>query len=148
MKNEVIKLVCFGQGGDTVHYAGGSTCSGYGNPDRPHAAEGKDIPDGTPVIDKRAAVDTSEGFKWVFRGPMVNVDLPDEGYEACPKPSETMIAGLQGSFNTMAGLHLASRAKGEPRGPLDYVSVAEYVRGWREHGARIGTYQGGAIVWE
>lgn len=145
---DVVKLVCFGQGGDTLHYADGGTCSGYESPDRPHAAAGKDIPDGTPAIDKRAAIDTEEGFRWVFRGPMVNPAIPDGETERCPDPSPVMVAGLSGAFVGLVADHMASRHKGEPRGPLDYVSVAEYVRGWREHGARIGAYRGGAIVWE
>ena len=75
------KLVCFGNGGDTVEYGKGCHGSGYGTPEKPHAADfsGKDVevPDGTPVLDKRPAIATDEGFAWVFKGPMVNVDLPE-----------------------------------------------------------------------
>ena len=60
----IAKLVCFGQGGDSVEYGSGCSGSGYGTPENPHAANpGPDciIPDGTPAIDKRAAVDTDAG---------------------------------------------------------------------------------------
>ncbi len=143
----MIRLVTFGQGGDSTHDDNGSTCSGYGNPDRPHAAEGKDIPDGTPVIDKRKAVDTPEGYSWVFKGPLVNVNLPDGEACYCPEPSPILAAGVSGSYVGLLGLQAASRATQATRGPLDEVSVSEYVRGWKEHGARIGEYQGGQIVW-
>lgn len=143
-----VKLVTFGQGGDTVHYGRGHTCSGYGSPERPHAALGEEIPDGTPVIDKRAAVGTPDGFSWVFRGPMVNVDLPDGEREDCPTPSPTLAAGLEGGYAVMLARQTVARAASSAPGPLDYVSIAEYVRGWREHGARIGEYRGGKIVWE
>lgn len=144
----MIRLVKFGAGRDTVFDDDGSTISGYGSPERPHAAEGKDIPDGTPVLDVRAATETPEGFAWVFRGPMVDVKLPDGSYEPCPQPSEVMLGGLEGSFGAVAAMQVVSRAKREPRGPLDFVSVSEYVQGWREHGARVGKYVGGVIVWE
>jgi hypothetical protein len=87
VKADIAKLVTFGRGGDTVYFGAGCTSSGYGSPDRPHAAESRDgliFPDGCPVIDKRAAVDTPEGYHYVFSGPMVNVDLPDGHIDACP----------------------------------------------------------------
>lgn len=146
--DRVAKLVTFGRGGDTVYLGKGSTISGYGKPENPHAAKGETIPDGTPVIDTRAATETTEGIAWVFKGPMVDPDLPDGACDSCPQPSEVLAGGLTGGFRNMAALHMLSRAKKEKRGPLDHVSVSEYVQGWREHGARIGSYQNGVIVWE
>jgi hypothetical protein len=143
------KLVTFGKGGDTVYWGGHSTTSGYGNPDRPHAAAGEDIPDGTPALDTRPATDTDAGVSWVFKGPMVDPDLADGEGEECPEPSPVMAAGLSGSFLGLLAVQITERAKGRKRaGPLDYVSVSEYVAGWRDHGARVGRYEGGAIVWE
>jgi hypothetical protein len=148
----MIRLVTFGKGGDTVYDDDGSRTSGYGNPDRPHAADGKDIPDGTPVLDTRAATDTDAGFALVFKGPMVDPSLPDGEVDPCPEPSPVLAYGLahqpDGQFAGLLLRQAVSRNKGESRGPLDSVSVAEYVRGWREHGARVGRYQAGAIVWE
>lgn len=143
------KLVCFGNGGDSVEYGGGCRGSGYGTPERPHAAEGCVIPDGTPAIDKRAAVNTPEGLAWVFKGPMCNPDLPDDAVEACPEPSQALVAGIAGnSYGTLMAIHGLHKAKESTPGPLDYVSIRQYVEGWREHGARIGHYEGGVIVWD
>ena len=144
----VIKLVVFSQGGDRCHCTNQTTRAGYGTPEKPHATEGQTIPDGTPVIDNRAAVDTDAGFGWVFAGPMLDVDLPDGEVNACPMPSPEMAAGLQGSFGTLAALHVAARAEKTPTGPLDMVGVSRFVQGWREHGARIGHYENNVIVWE
>ena len=155
MKQGKAMLVEFGKGGDTVYFAAErganfscySTATGYGTPEQPHAAH--DIPDGVPAIDVRAAVETEAGFEWAFKGPIVNVDLPDGACEECPKPSPTFaMAVAKNGFGRALALQAASKKRRptEP-GPLDRVSVAEYVQGWREHGARVGTYSGGRIVW-
>jgi hypothetical protein len=150
MKKRIAKLVCFGAGGDSVEYGGGCHGSGYGSPERPHAAQiGDDleIPDGTYAIDKRAAVETPEGYSWVFKGPMVNVDLPDGEVDRCPKPDPLFAAAVSGNeYGSLLAVHQAT--KRQRAGALDSVSIAEYVQGWREHGARIGRYQNSQIVWE
>lgn len=161
------KLVVFGAGGDTVHlgrtllftdghgkqtYSGSATVQGYGDPERPHAADPDkyNIPDGTPALDLREAVRTPEGYKWVFKGPMVDVELADG--EAEPfKPGDLCItrslAEANGSFAAMLALQAVSKYGRQKRGPLDQVSIAEYLLGWQEHGARIGHYEKGRIVW-
>lgn len=143
----IAKLVCFGRGGDSVEYGGGCRGSGYGSPEKPHAAHPDEIPDGTPVIDKRPAVDTAEGYSWVFKGPIVNVDLPDNVVDACPQPSAALAAGVAGNaYGSLLAMQ-AAHAKPTP-GPLDSVSTQEYIAGWRAVGARIGHYEKGVIVWE
>lgn len=118
MNKYIAKLVTFGKGGDTVYIGANHTISGYGNPERPHAADSQkdtlEIPDGTFAIDKRPAVETEEGFAWVFKGPMINVDLVE---------SET------------------------DKHAFSYVTINDYVEGWKNHGAKIGTYLKGQIVW-
>ena len=128
MKQEIAKLICFGLGGDTVHLGNNSTICGYGSPEKPHAAtpsESLSIPDGCPVIDKREAVETEKGYKHVFNGPMVNVDLADE--EIDPSPFSIPVFGING---------------------LTKVSTKKYVEGWKFVGARIGYYKNQQIVWE
>lgn len=152
MENRTAKLVTFGRGGDTVYYSRNCHSTGYGNPDNPHAADpaNHDIPDGTPVIDKRPAVETTEGFRWVVRGPMVDVDLEDGAVDRLPEPSPVMQAAMSGnSYGALLTIHAAHKIirKDEP-GPLDSVSIREYIEGWRKVGARIGAYQNGMIVWE
>ena len=151
MEKRIAKLVEFGRGGDIVHYDENCHGSGYGDPEHPHAAkidEGLEIPDETIAIDKRDAAETPVGFKWVFSGPMVNVDLPDGECEACPAPSNIMASAMIGNqFGTMIAVHATSKVK-QKRGSLDKVSIKEYVDGWRNHGARIGRYRGGNIIWE
>lgn len=90
LSGKVAKLIEFGCGGDRVEYGGGCFGSGYGTPENPRAAQPDDdciIPDDTPAIDKRAAIDTPEGYSWVFKGPMVDVDLPKDDRKDCPQPS-------------------------------------------------------------
>lgn len=110
--------------------------------------------DGIPVIDKRAAVETLEGGAWVFRGPMVDVSLKDGDVDASPMPSEIMAGALaETAFGGLLAEHVEARVQQKPRSGLDSVSIAEYVQGWREHGARIGrafrNADGtGTIIWE
>lgn len=145
------KLVTFGKGGDSVYYGNGITSSGYGNPENPHAAapdRGNIFPDGTPAIDTRQATDTEIGFKWVFSGPLVNVDLPEDKVDICPEPSDLFSAALQGEYKNLLSYHKALKDSQKKIGPLDSVCTKEFVRGWREHGARVGKYENGKIVWE
>ena len=60
-------------------------------------------------------------------------------------------AGAAAAANThfafLLALQMAAKQGIPKRGPLDYVSIAEYALGWKEHGARIGHYEAGKIVW-
>ena len=150
------KLVSFGGGGDTVEYGNGCHGSGYGTPENPHAADPDthDIHDGCPVIDKRAAIETPEGYAWVFRGPMVDVDLPPASVDTCPELADSimvraMIAdGPTNEFGELAVMQMAHATESKQPGPLDSVDIATYIEGWSEHGARIGHYENGQIVWD
>lgn len=155
MRIRTAKLVTFGDGGDMVYLGGGSTCSGYGSPERPHAAapgDDKAFPDGTPAIDKRPALATDAGYRLVFRGPMVDVDLPTGEVDRCPQPSDIMAVAMMtdpgNEFGALLGLQAASRARKDAVGPLDSADILTYVEMWRAVGARIGSYKGGVIVWE
>jgi len=144
--NKPVRLITFGQGGHTLYYGQGTTLSGYDRPDD-FTGEGETIPDGTLALDKRDAIDTPEGYRWVLKGPMVNVDLPDGQIDACPAPSPLFASAVaENSYGTLLALN---EAHSEPTaGPLDSVSISEYVAGWVARGARIGTYHNGQIVWE
>jgi hypothetical protein len=146
------KLVCFGRGGDSVEYGGGCHGSGYGTPESPHAAAPSAtciIPDGTYAVDKRPALETAEGYSWVFKGPMCNPDIPDGECDPCPVPSDLFASAVaENEYGQLLTLNAAQKAAGHKRSGLDSVSIAEYVQGWREHGARIGQYVNGQIVWE
>ena len=161
MNDRTAKLVTFGQGGDTVHLAGErhpaetgfsvthATIEGYGTPERPHAADPSkcDIPDGTPAVDMREAVLTKQGFNWVFKGPLVDVDIPENGAVPLPECEGVFAEALALNTPIFGALLALQAAKGKDRGPLDSVSVAEYIDGWKRHGARVGHYEKGQIVW-
>jgi hypothetical protein len=151
MTTNIAKLVCFGRGGDSVEYGKRCHGSGYGTPERPHAADPKTctIPDGTIAIDKRTAIETPAGYAWVFNGPMVNVDLQDGDCSECPEPSPIFAGAVAGNeYGSLLTLQAAHKTAKKTPGPLDFVSIAEYVEGWRAVGARIGRYVAGKIVWE
>ena len=147
-ESRIPKFVSFANGGDVVYYSANCRCSGYGTPDRPHAAHPEEMPDGTPVIDKRPALETAAGYAWVFRGPMLNPDLPDDQFDPCPAPSLMFAEAMAQSSTTFAGMLALQKCATTERGPLDQVSIAEYVAGWKERGARSGRYLAGAIVWD
>ncbi len=148
------KLITFSRRGHTIHFHNG-TCSGYAKPEdfcQPYhwwadppdkAATHYDNyftnGDVIPVIDTTRAVETPDGFSWVFKGPIVNVDLEDDEVNPCPQPSNAMLAALLKTEHRVPLVLHMNQKKKEPRA-LDQVSVKEYVRGWREHGARIGTF--------
>lgn len=159
MDDRTAKLVVFGGGGDTVYLSANAHISGYGSPERPHAAEcrdGKDldIPDGCPAVDLREAIKTTEGFNWVIKGPMVNIDLDDGARSDLALKDRDMgivgaIAAGSPEFSSLLQLQRAHEGKRtEKAGPLDHVAIPEYLDGWRAHGAKVGEYQGGTIVWE
>lgn len=146
-------LVHFGKGGDTIYFArregeGTRTNSGYRDrqdffaPSRwwthQHAERENPEPfEGVPWVDCTEAVETEVGLKWVFQGPLVDVELPDGEREECPRGGfAPVIAAAWGMRGAMAA------------GGLDSVSVAEYVRGWQAHGAAVGVIRGGQFVEE
>lgn len=157
---DVARLLSFGRGGHCIDYTSGAgvgysrcTHSGYDSPEtfgpltqwwaHPKGemcspwSSMTVPPEGIPVIDKLPALATPEGRSWVFRGPMVDVDLPDGGVDCCPQPSEVLAAGVDDDYRAMLLQQEAARAAGK-RSPLDSVCIAEYVDGWRKAGARIG----------
>jgi hypothetical protein len=152
MKTEIAKLIVFGRGGDTVYYSAYCRSTGYGNPENPHAAtETADriIPDGTPVIDLRDAVETDAGFSYAISGPMVNPDLKDDDVSYCPEPSEILAEAMQGNeYGALLNIHAAQKAITTAPGALDFISTAEYFRNWRERGAKIGYYKAGKFIWQ
>lgn len=148
MKERVAKLVTFGRGGDCVYYGRYWRSMGYGSPERPHAAD-TDIPDGVVAIDQRAAIETrDDAYDWAFQGPMVDVDLPEGQVDPC-EPSGIMIDAMKSDSGNQFGqlLKLHEMNNTQP-GPLDHVSIKQYVDGWRLVGARIGFYKNGKIIWE
>jgi len=161
-KKEIPKLLTFGRGGFTVHYAtvklsesssSKSCLEGYDSPDTFDCSKIENIPtDGIPVIDMRTAVKTAAGYKWVFHSPMVDVDLDDGAVDTfdLSTVSPLIATGLCNAWSGHAVL-MADHAvtqKTQKRGSLDSVSVAEYVDGWREHNARIGRAYTTGIVFE
>lgn len=160
-KDGIARLICFAADG-TIDYDAGE---GYGNchisgcgsdPEQfckgyywwadevkviRHSWDSLEIPaEGIPVLDKRQAVETKAGYSWVFRGPMVNVKLQDGNISRLGEVSPIMLPAIAayGMIGALAENHKA--AKENKAGPLDDVSVAEYVRGWVEHGARLGIF--------
>lgn len=165
---DIARLLTFGMGGHTI-YGTGSRCQGYEDPESfcplyhwwAHPAEQMTShwssyevgADGIPCIDVRAAVESEAGSRWVFRGPMCDVNLADGEADILGEVSPLFAGAVAGnSFGGLLMIHEASKAT-QARGALDSVSVAEYARGWRDHGARIGrAYRNadgsGRIVWE
>jgi len=56
---------------------------------------------------------------------------------------------MKGNSNgTLLAVHQAHRETSSEPGPLDTVSVAAYVKWWRDAGARIGQIIDHKITWE
>jgi hypothetical protein len=159
-QKRTVKLVSFGNGGDTVYFDDKAVCTGYGSPDKPHAADFTSerktdclVPDGTPVIDVRPAVDTDKGFRWAIKGPMVNIDLADDDIDPCPTLDNNimvhaMMSESGNQFGTLAATQIVHKKTSKEPGPLDSVSIQVFVQGWKEHGAKIGQYINKQIIWD
>lgn len=158
---KIAALIEFGLGGHRIEYApragyGQCSCSGYESPESFERREAscndpENIPDGIPVIDKRAVLEQRPGLAW--SEPMVDTGLAPSQVDACPSPSSLMAAAMVGSpgnqFGAMLVGHRAAKGSNpnEP-GPLDSIAVIDSVNRWRSHGAQIGHWCQGRIVWE
>lgn len=161
------KLLHFGKRGHTLHGSNVSS-QGYEDPEsfvKPYHwwAHPKDqmslhwggwvIPEsGIPVVDVRAAVETDAGYSWVFKGPLLDVDIADGEIERLPDVSPFMLPAVE-AYGQVGALAETIKARRTAKaGPLDGVGIADYVQGWREHGARIGRFfvrdGQGVIEWE
>lgn len=136
------KLVMWGLGGISVEWGGGCSSSGCTTRDflRPDF-------DGAVILDKRAAVQTPEGLLWVFKGPIVDVDLDDGDCDVLGSHdiSVSLAAGVEGVYAGLLASHVGNAAA---RGPLDSVSMGEYIQGWVDRGARVGRIVDGDVVWD
>lgn len=107
--------------------------------------------EGIPWLDIREAVETPEGRRWVFTGPLCDPKLADgqvDDLEVQGLTCAGLISG-GGEFAALLTMQAAHKATDRKKpGPLDSVSVAEYVRGWIAHGARGGIIRGGEFVQE
>jgi hypothetical protein len=160
MKNtkSIARLLKFTVSGHALEYYEGTDttghCQGYEDPEsfpKPYHwwahppeqmsthFEGYQFPpEGIPVIDIRAAVDTPEGYSWVFKSPLLDVRLPDGAVSRLPPIPEIMLPLLTASPEGRTALACQVLTQGRRAGALDNVSVEEFVQGWKEHGARIG----------
>ena len=154
---KVPALMTFGKGGHQIYYRDKfwrrkSTLSGYSRPDDPTVAT--DLPDGLPVINKRAVIDNDNAIHLLISGPMVNVSLDDGEVSYLSDTLKSIVAQTVKADrgNSMGGLvrlqeeHRASTAT--TPGPLDEVSVPAYIELWRQVGAPIGAVKDGLIVWD
>jgi len=139
--------------------AGHGGITGYENPVERYGAvvaSHSEIPDrrltcylgelieGGYVVDERPALMGDDAFSISWHCPMLSLKLKDRQVDRCPKPSQLMLFGLQGSFKAMA----AARCADESYSGLDSVPLSVWLGYWRKHGARIGQRQGNKIVWE
>lgn len=96
--------------------------------------------DGVPVLDKRDAIETANGHAWVFKGPMLNVDLPEGKIEHLGDVSPIMVPVIAAYGMVDAVGETKQAAKTGLAGPLDEVPLGMYIQGWLEHGARLGRF--------
>lgn len=154
-------LISFGLGGHTVET--GETwregtrvkghISGYDSPESferaLERAEKDSYPPlaGVPVLDKRAVLNEHPEFS--LRSPLVDVDLPNGKVDRIDtRAARNMLPGLSGGFDVLAAAAICHEGKEEP-GPLDSVSLRDYVAWWVSRGARLGHMDetGLRIVW-
>src|SRR5882762_1694332 len=142
-ENEKAYMIDFGLGGHGVSLGeirpdGGlhhkAHISGYDSPESFERALAKGDKDHypplalVPVLDKRQVLKARPYYS--YQSPLVSPSLPDGAIDRiCAESARSMLPGLSGGFETMAALAIAHDGKPEP-GPLDTVSVGDYVRWW------------------
>jgi len=154
-------LVSFGLGGHSVDTAetwkdgtrSKGHISGYDSPESFECAlergEKAEYPPlaRVPVLDKRHILRRKPGL--ALRSPLVDVDLEDGAIDRVDtKAARLMLPALSGGFEVLAGRASAHEGKPEP-GPLDSVSLGDFIVWWVSRGARLGHMdeQGLRIVW-
>jgi len=117
----------------SVRTPGGSTKS---------TLDGRFSRDGALLLDLRpVAKNDPAGYKsLLLNGPLVDVDLAPGEVEECPPPSPMLLAGLTGSFKTMA------TALSEGWEGLNSVSKETYAAKWAELGARVARKRGPLVI--
>lgn len=155
------RLVTFGRGGHGIEFAGNCRHeSGYDRPENffgPRKWWAHDYTtqrdasqfEGVPWVDMRPAVETSAGFSWAYRGPLVNVDLPPGGINRLGAVDPIMGRAMVesgGEFGALLIMQAAARLEKVAAGPLDYVDVWTFCAGWKKVGARVGIIKSGQFV--
>ena len=161
-------LLWFGLGGHVIDFTSSSdyvqpdgtvagpnkcTLSGYDSPESFERSlkEGKKSTVGSlagvPVLDKRAIL--REKPSLAIRAPLLDVSVKDgeiDRFDA--KTARNMLPFMDSGFRGMAALGIVG-AKGDGPGPLDSVSVRDYIAWWSKNGARTGRMSddGLSIVW-
>ena len=156
-------VISFGRGGHTIQvshtWRDGVTrtkgcISGYDTPQSFERAlargEKQEYPPlaGLPVLDKREVLKETPALS--FRSPLVDVDLEDGTIDRLDThAARSMLPGLSGGFEVLAASAIVHEGKPEP-GPLDSVSVGDYIAWWRSRGAKLGrmSEDGLRIVWQ
>jgi hypothetical protein len=103
---------------------------------------------GVPVLDKRVILEKHPEYS--FRSPLVDVDVRDgEVDRVNTESARSMLPRLSGGFDVMAAAAIAHEGRKDP-GPLDSVSVRDYIAWWVSRGARLGYMdeEGKRIQWE
>jgi len=128
--------------------------SGYDSPEsfegmlaRGEKAEYPPLAD-VPVLDKRPALQAHPVLG--IQSPLVDVGLEDGTVERLDaRAARSMLPGLSGGFEVLAACAIVHDGKPEP-GPLDSVSLRDYLEWWVSRGARLGRMdeEGLRIVWQ
>lgn len=103
---------------------------------------------GVFVLDKREALLRDPAL--AAQSPLVDLELKDGTVERLnTDAARSMLPGLSGGFEVLAALALAHEGRLEP-GPLDSVSLGDYLKWWGSRGARLGCMdeEGLKIVWQ
>lgn len=157
-------LVTFGKAGHSVYYhhnakeGSKSHESGYDDPETFFAPSKwwahdymtqRDAAswEGVPWVNMRKAVETEAGYRHVFKGPMVDVDLQPGQVDRLGEVSELFACAVaENDFGKLLALQMAHNAASKAAGPLDSVDVAEYCRLWKAAGASVGVIRNGQFV--
>lgn len=144
--SDKIVLLTVGRGGYTKYgYNDWSTFQVSGYMSDPEKIDVSDMEPRAWVVSS-LDVPIEDMYKWTLREPVPDPTLKPGQVERCPVPSDALLAGLEGSFKTLAEM----RKQDDSFTGLDKVSVEDYVRLHRESGLpfKIGRVVDGKIQWE
>lgn len=130
-----------------MEYGGGCTGSWYlHTPEEIAKHYQEELEPGVLLIDKRPALEGERGTHAnAYASPMCDVELPDGAIDRLDlSGAEFMVGALKqtGYGGILRAHEIAAEVAPDVAGPLDSVSISQYVQWWRDRGAAIYRYDG------
>lgn len=123
--------------------------SSYEGLERFLESHGPEIVDGSPVVDLRPLDDLPNRVRLAWDAPMCDPNITDDSVDRWQGSDDMGFAPMiAGNYFGARGALAAMTTTTDTPGPYDHVSPWRLARYWSEHGARIGRFENGKVIWQ